>query len=383
MKNKANKNKEAHVYFKFQIRKSLELILIVIIFLFFSCNSDTNKTKKSFKDKISKTKKAKKFVFSINDLKDNYIIGDIIIIELTSIDSLNIIDSVQFTIDDELNSTKLEEKYLINWKTDKANVGNHEILAIVFYNDSLKAHIGETVTLISDIEPKSLKYKVINTFPHDKYAYTQGLIYEDGYLYEGTGQYRESSLRKVDLKSGELLKTFKLPDNVFGEGVTFYNNKIIQLTWKSWLGYVYDKDAFKLLYKFNYPVPIEGWGLTFDGENLIVSDGTQNLMFFDPESFIELKRIEVFDNKGAVMNINELEYINGTIYANLYLTDNIIQIDPKSGKVLALINLSGILNKKFHHKNINVLNGIAYNPENKTLFVTGKYWPKLFEIKLL
>lgn len=224
-------------------------------------------------------------------------------------------------------------------------------------------------------------YRVINIFPHDRNAFTQGLIFEDGVFIEGTGLRGRSSLRRVSIETGEILEYHALPSHLFGEGVTLYDDKIIQLTWRSNVGFVYDKDSFELIREFSYPT--EGWGITCDDEHLIMSDGTANLYFLHPESFEEQKRIKVHDNKGSVERLNELEYVDGEIYANVFQTNRIARIDPKSGKVVGWIDLAGILTKEDRREPVDVLNGIAYDPGDNRLFVTGKLWSKLFEIELI
>ena len=224
-------------------------------------------------------------------------------------------------------------------------------------------------------------YKVINIFPHDRNAFTQGLIFEDGVFIEGTGLHGRSSLRRVSIETGEILEYHELPSHFFGEGVTIYDDKVIQLTWRSNVGFVYDKDSFELLREFYYPT--EGWGVTCDDEHLIMSDGTANLYFLHPESFEEQKRIKVHDNKGSVERLNELEYVDGEIYANVFQTNRIARINPKTGKVVGWIDLAGILTVEDRREPIDVLNGIAYDPENNRLYVTGKLWSKLFEIELI
>jgi len=224
-------------------------------------------------------------------------------------------------------------------------------------------------------------YKVVNTYPHDRSAFTEGLVFEDGVLYEGTGLHGHSTLRRVKLETGEILQICELPPQYFGEGVTIYGNKIIQLTWQSHIGFVYNKYSFKLLKKFNYPN--EGWGITHDGKHLIMSDGTSTLHFLDPETFEEINQIEVSANNTPVTGINELEYIQGEIYANIWQTERIARIDPLTGQVVGWIDLKGILSPEDHSETVDVLNGIAYDAKNDRLFVTGKFWPKLFEIELM
>jgi len=220
-------------------------------------------------------------------------------------------------------------------------------------------------------------YKVINVFPHDHRSFIQGLIYVDGELLEGSGLYGESSLRRVDLETGEIKQFLELPQQFFGEGITVWGDDIIQLTWKESTGFVYDKDTFELKRQFVYPT--EGWGITHDGEKLIMSDGTANLYFWDPETYTQIDRIEVHDANGPVIRLNELEYINGEVYANVWQTYRIVRIDPETGWVVGSIDLHGVITGE----PIDVLNGIAYDAENDRLFVTGKLWPKLFEIELV
>ena len=225
-------------------------------------------------------------------------------------------------------------------------------------------------------------YKVIHVYPHDSNAFTQGLIFIDGHLYESTGLNGRSSLRMVDLPSGQVLQNYNLRPDDFGEGLTEWNSTLIQLTWVSHKAFVYDRFSFRLLKTFHYDG--EGWGLTHDDKHLILSDGTDELRFLDPESFRVIRKLKVVGENGSkVRNLNELEYIRGEIYANVWETDEIVRISPKSGKILGRINLSGIIDKHQLHGNGAVLNGIAYDPATDRLFVTGKLWPKLFEIKIL
>ena len=224
-------------------------------------------------------------------------------------------------------------------------------------------------------------YEVIHSYPHDHTAFTQGLVFEDGKLYEGTGRYGYSTLREVQLETGEVMKSQKLDPKYFGEGITIYENKIIQLTWKSKVGFVYDLETFKLLEEFSYPT--EGWGLTHDGERLIMSDGSATLYFLDPVTFERVGRVNVTENGTAVSLLNELEYIKGEVYANVWFTDSIVRIDPATGNVTGRIDLKGLINPDDYDHDVGVLNGIAYDADRNRLFVTGKYWPKLFEIKLV
>ena len=224
-------------------------------------------------------------------------------------------------------------------------------------------------------------YKIMNTYVHDHRGFTQGLVFEDGFLYEGTGLHAQSSLRRVALETGEILQLHRLPSHFFGEGITVYQDKIIQLTWKSNTGFVYRKDNFEMLQEFNYST--EGWGITYDGQQLIMSDGTSTLYFLNPETFEEVRLIKVYDSNGPVKHLNELEYVEKQIYANVWQSNRIAKIDPQTGQVVGWIDLTGLLKLEGYRLPVDVLNGIAYDQTKKRLFVTGKLWPKLFEIQLI
>lgn len=224
-------------------------------------------------------------------------------------------------------------------------------------------------------------YRIVNTYPHDPRAFTQGLVFANDVLYEGTGLRGQSSLRKVDLESGNVLQIRELAARFFGEGITIYGKRAIQLTWRARVGFVYDKQTFQLLDTFNYST--EGWGITHDGRSFIISDGSSTLHLLDPQTFKEIGRIEVHTRDGPVSRLNELEYVQGEIYANIWKTDRIARISPQTGEVVGWIDLEGLLKPEDRHRRIDVLNGIAYDVKNDRLFVTGKLWPKLFEIELV
>jgi glutamine cyclotransferase len=221
----------------------------------------------------------------------------------------------------------------------------------------------------------------VRVFPHDPNAYTQGLVVENGVLHEGTGRHGESSLRRVDLETGEVLQFLGLPPQYFGEGITIFGDRIIHLTWQSHVGFVYDRETFELLDTFRYAT--EGWGLTHDGARLIMSDGTSTLRFLDPETLEETGQVKVRDRQRPVLKINELEYVEGEVWANIWYTDRIARIDPTTGKVVGWIDLRGLLDPRDRQSSEAVLNGIAYDAKTGRLFVTGKLWPKLFEIELV
>ena len=231
-----------------------------------------------------------------------------------------------------------------------------------------------------EMEPQ-MTYEVLNAFPHDSDSFTQGLIFLDGVLFESSGLYGESTLRMVDLESGDVQRIVSLPSEVFGEGLTDWGDTLVQFTWREGVGYVYDREDFSLLTQFGYVT--EGWGLTQDGENLIMSDGSATLFFLNPDTYSVISTIEVLDDDSPVTRLNELEYIQGEIFANIWQTDTIVRIDPETGAVNGWIDLSGLLPEAERTPETNVLNGIAYDPETDRLFVTGKLWPKLYEIRLV
>ena len=221
-------------------------------------------------------------------------------------------------------------------------------------------------------------YQVIRSYPHDRQAFTQGLVFDAGFFYEGTGLLGRSSLRRVELASGRILKEIKLESAYFGEGITVFGDRIVQLTWQSHVGFVYEKTSFRLLRTFAYPQ--EGWGITHDGKRLMMSDGTSVLHFLDPNDYREIGTLSVHDERGPVTGLNELEYVQGLIYANVWPTDRIAVIHPRSGRVEAWLELKGLLGKT-DSQGVDVLNGIAYDGRGDRLFVTGKLWPKVFEIR--
>jgi glutamine cyclotransferase len=224
-------------------------------------------------------------------------------------------------------------------------------------------------------------YQVVRSYPHDAHAFTQGLVYLDGHLYESTGLKGQSSLRMEDLETGKIDRFLEVPDKYFAEGLTNWGSALIQLTWQSHIALVYDRSTFHLLHTLPYPG--EGWGLTQDGKSIIFSDGSASLRFLDPETFHELRRITVRDHGRPVTQLNELEYIHGEIYANIWYSDRIARISPATGRVLGWIDLTGLLPKADRPSPGAVLNGIAYDQAHDRLFVTGKLWPRIFEIKVV
>lgn len=223
-------------------------------------------------------------------------------------------------------------------------------------------------------------FEVVAVYPHDPQAFTQGLAYRDEVLYEGTGLYGKSALRETRLETGEVVRSRELPSQLFGEGIALFEDRLIQLTWRSGIGLVWDLENLSLVGNLVYPT--EGWGITSDGHRLIMSDGTSTLRFLDPETFRATGAVEVLNEGAPLQKLNELEYVEGLIYANVWETDDIAIISPETGEVVGWIDLSGLLTGE-ERMGAGVLNGIAYDPENERLLVTGKLWPKIFEIRIV
>ena len=293
------------------------------------------------------------------------------------------IDSVQFSIDSKkiVSNTNSVTLNISNY-----TLGRHDITAIVFYENKTEK-VTQPVYFMADTAPDVYTYKIINTFPHDKEAYTQGLEFYNGFLYEGTGRKGTSSIRKVNLKTGEVLQQQDIDAQYFGEGITIFNNKLHQLTWQSGIGFVYNLETFEKEKDFKYTKSREGWGLTNNGEQLIKTDGTERIWFLNPETLVEENYIEAYTNNQKVEKLNELEYINGKIYANVWQKNSILIVNPTSGKIEGVANLNSLKDEILKEQNLNdndeVLNGIAFDKENNRIFVTGKNWSKLYEIELI
>jgi len=300
--------------------------------------------------------------------------------------NVNLKNDDQTTITYALDDIIVGHTAILNLNIKNYKLGQHTLKATVQSGE--QSHSKEqTITFLADKKPEIYTYKVINTYPHNRKSYTQGFEFYNNELYEGTGKRGQSVLRKIDLLTGKTLKEQPLANKYFGEGITIFNNKIYQLTWQSKIGFVYDINTFKTLKTFNYHKSLQGWGLTHNHNSLIKSDGTEKIWFLDPETAKEKDYIQVYTNKKHLTDINELEYFNDRIYANIWTYNAIAIINPKNGMVEALVNMKGLA-KQLDNKNIvnskdNVLNGIAYNPKNKKLYVTGKNWDKVFEIEII
>ena len=312
------------------------------------------------------------FKIQIKSSGDKILIDDKISINIISPNN-KIIDSIEYYLNDRLVSNEVK---LVDYK-----VGENNVAAKIFSNNEIIS-INKKFDIYSNIEPEIMTYKVITEYKHDKNAYTQGLEFYNNQLYESTGLNGKSTLRKSDYKSGEILNIVKLDYEYFGEGLTIINDKIYQLTWKNNIGFIYDLD-FNKIGNFDYGKSKEGWGLCNDGSFIYKSDGTNKIWILDPETLEEIRFIEVLTNRSKIKNINELEYIDGKIYANTYQfnRDVVIVINPLNGVVEKVIDFSGIRDRVTQKPDLDVMNGIAYF--DGKIFVTGKNWDKLFEVEVV
>jgi glutamine cyclotransferase len=290
------------------------------------------------------------------------------------------IDSVKLYFDGQLIKTLFTEPWSINIDTENTRLGNCAVKAVAYSANGRPQTLSRFVTIFSDIIPPVYKYKVVAAYPHDITAYTQGLLVYNGSILESTGEYGLSSLREVEIETGKVMKQHNLDSKYFCEGLALLDDKLYQLTWTTNIGFVYDVNTFAPIRNIHYNT--EGWGLTSDKGKLYMSDGSNRIYVLEPEYFTVTSSFEVFDNRSAVRQLNELEFIDGELWANIYQTDRIARIDPLTGKVIAYIDLSGILDQKDMHPNIDYLNGIAWEEETGKIFVTGKRWPKIYEITL-
>lgn len=348
------------------MNKFNSLLVFTLSFLFFSCGSNSGK-------------KTSYFSIKTDNNKNEYHLGESLKASLENKKDREI-DSVNFFFEGKPVKNAQNESFQIELKDQK--LGNQELMAIVFSEGETDT-ITEVVKIYNDTPPVTYTYKIVNTYPHDIRAYTQGLEFYKDTLYESTGQYGQSSLRKTDLESGKVLKEVKLPKRYFGEGLTIWKNKIYQLTWREGEGFIYDLDTFVKKGSFAYNESKEGWGLTHDSEKLYKSDGTEKIWILDPETLAEKSFIEPTTNRTISTRLNELEWVNGKIYANTYQKDGVAIINPENGAIEGLIDFRGLRDKVTQHKELDVLNGIAYNPNTGKLYVTGKNWDKIFEVEIV
>ena len=333
-------------------------ISLLAVFLFLSCGSTKDPIIKiKTGQKANKAKAGSQLQLSVNSSLENF--------------------KVKFFLNDQPISSNHQF-------SDTDPLGEYKIKAVLTQED--KSFERTTIfTLLASKAPKLFTYEVINTYPHDITAYTQGLEFDGDLLYESTGLNGKSSLRKVDYRNGEILKNKPLDKSFFGEGLTILENRIIQLTWKSQKGFVYDKTSLNIEKSFPYQESKEGWGLCNDGNKLYKSDGSERIWQINSNNFIEENSIQVMTNKLAIKNLNELEWVDGKIFANTYQfqKDVVVIINPENGAVEGVVDFSGLKEKTNQHPQLNVFNGIAYHKKRKTFFVTGKNWDKLFEVNII
>lgn len=334
-------------------------IIFLGIFLY-SCGSNSGQKKSDFSIKTNATKgnisNNETLKLSIENKKNH------------KIDSINYV----------LDGNRIDEQASLQ----NMKLGKHSIEASIYFNNEVQKTT-TALTILNSALPKVYTYNIINEYPHDITSYTQGLEFYNDTLYESTGQYKESKLRKVNYKSGEVLKNINLSDEYFGEGLTILNNKIYQLTWQKGTGFVYDVNTFEKLSSFKYGNSKEGWGLCNHDNVIYKSDGTENIWLLNKDTLVEESYIQVYTNKGKIVGINEMEWVNGKIYANRYQKNGVAIINPNNGAVEGVIDFTPLKSKVTQHNGLDVLNGIAYNPNTKTIFITGKRWDKLFEVEII
>ncbi len=307
--------------------------------------------------------------------------GDSVQIEIAQADSTVKIDSITVSGGKGRAITHPGMQDRLFWHSAGSRVGKIPLKILIHYSDSIQESHNINLVVLSNLEPQQYNYRVIRKYPHDDLAYTQGLVYSNGKLYESTGLEGKSSVRIVDMETGKPEKITHLAPQYFGEGIALFKDQIYQITYRSQVGFVYDKNTLSQIRSFDYQFS-EGWGLTANSNFLIMTDGSAQLYYLDPEFFTQVDRIEVFDNKGRIDSLNEIEYINGKVLANVYGESYIVVIDPESGKITGKIELEALLPAGSKGDYNKVLNGIAYNPANGHLYVTGKNWPVLYELEL-
>jgi glutamine cyclotransferase len=328
------------------------------------------------------TKKGENSIFSFDDsnFPAHFLANQSVSLGILNPNSKEIDSIVYFVNDKKAGAVKGLNKLSFELKDQK--LGYQKLKALVYF-DGENAEATSRIELVSSVQPKLLKYKVINTFPHDTKAFTEGLEFHRDTLYESTGQKGDSYFRKYDYKTGKVYKEIKLDNKYFGEGITIINNKLYQLSWQEKTGFIYDINTLKLEKTFAYDKDIEGWGMTNDGKYIYQGDGTEKIWKMDPATQKMIDYINVYSGDSKIKAINELELINGKFYVNVFQKDAIAVVNPTNGAVEGILNMSGLRKHLSSAITIDdVLNGIAYNPKTKTIFVTGKNWDKMFEISV-
>ena len=318
------------------------------------------------------------FSFDESKLKEQYQSQEALALGILNPNTKTIDSIVYYVNDKKIGSKKNLEKVTFELKNQK--LGYQNLKALVYFEGE-NSESTTRIELVSSIEPKLLKYTILNSYPHDPTSFTEGLEFYNDALYESTGLNGKSNLKKYDYKTGKISNQIDLDSKYFGEGITIINNKLYQLTWKEKTGFIYDATTFKLEKTFTYEKDIEGWGMTNDGKFIYQTDGTEKIWKMNPDTQKMVDYVNVYSYTNKIPSINELEWIDGKIYCNVWQKDAIAVVNPVSGAVEGILDMSG-LRKQVQAPNAEVLNGIAYNPKNKTIFVTGKNWDKMFEIKV-
>ena len=354
------------------IRMNIKLFsTFIVLSVFISSFSCSNKANRSRKPAVRITAESihKKIVF-----------GDDINIRISVKVKDGELKETNIFVDSILVTSEVNAEFNYTLRGFKS-IGKHTIKAQAVKADGVEGVYFKTFEVLSDVVPEKYSYELVQSYPHNETSFTEGLEIHDGFLYESTGENGKSFIYKTTLKTGQIIKSVKLAEKYFGEGITIFNDHIYQLTYKTKIGFVYDLENMALIDSFHFE-SAEGWGMTHDEKYLIMDDGTNILTYLDPTTLKTVKKLQVYDDKDAVVYLNELEYSEGYIYANLWTTNLIVKIDPQTGKVLAKIDLEGILSM-LNTDQVDVLNGIAIDPVTKKMYVTGKLFPKLFEIKLI
>lgn len=349
------------------LRLFIIFILLSILISSFSCSNKSNRSRKPAVQ------------INIESVNRKICFGDDITIALSVKIKDGELKQVNVFLDTALiiSGHELElNKTLNNYK----NLGKHTLKVKAIKTDGVEGIYFKNFEVLSDIVPEKYVYELVQTFPHDTSFFTEGFEINKGFLYESTGENGKSAIYKTNLNSGKTIQLVKLSDHFFGEGITIFNNKMYQLTYKTKVGFIYELEKMAVIDSFYFD-SAEGWGMTHDDSNLIMSDGTNVLTFLDPTTLKTVKKLQVYDDKNPMVYLNELEYSEGLIYANLWGTNIILKIDSKTGKVLTKIDLDGIMTMYNTDIQIDVLNGIAIDPVTKKMYVTGKRYPKIFEIK--
>jgi len=362
------------VYKRTQIHKmNFKLFAaFIVLAIFISSFSCSNKSNRSRKPAVQIT---------VESVHKKIIYGDDINVSITVKLKDGELKETKIFVDSVLITSSTNAEFTSYLKKFKS-LGKHTLKAVALKTDGVEGVYFKTFEVLSDITPEQYGYEVVESYPHSDTFFTEGLEIHNGYLYESTGENAKSAIYKTNLKTGKTLQSVKLADQYFGEGITIFNNRIFQLTYKTKLGFVYELENMAMVDSFHFE-STEGWGMTHNEKSLIMSDGTNVLTFIDPTTYKTVKKIQVYDTNEPVLSINELEYFDGYVYANIWGTNLIVKIDPETGKAIAKIDLDGILTMVNTNKQVDVLNGIAIDPVTKKMYVTGKFYPKLFEIKLI